>query len=315
MRYIFFVIAPFCLFADTGANVEISTTGPWLTGPIITTSAFTIPKGHFNIEPYIFFAETNGTYRSNGHIHENREIPKAVNISIPIQIGLTDKIDLTITPTLNYNYNVGKEYVGVGDLNIGPSYQLMRQNKDWYGLTWKVGFTQLFPCASYQNLDPIFSGNDGGGAGAWATSLYTAAAKLIHLEQEHYLNLRSAFTTIFYVPKKVHGANSYGGDATTNGYLAKGVSVVLDLAFELTLTKNWALALDMENQYTTASKFQGTTILPVGNPKDSYKLSFAPAMEYNFSSGLGIIAGCWFTAYGLNTSAFRNVVIAVNWYT
>ncbi len=312
MRYVLFLLVPFCLFADTGASADIPA-GPWLTGPIVTTSAYTIPKGHFNIEPYLYVMENIGAYGSRGHVHKNTRIPEAVNIVILIQIGLTDSIDLNIYPQLNYQYNVGKDHIGVGDIVIGPSYQLIRQDKDDYGFTWKVGFNQVFPSGSFENLDPTFLGNDGSGGGVWATGLYTALAKLIHLEQEHYLRLRSAFTVNFFVPKKVHGENIYGGDATTNGYLARGVSVFLDLAFELTLTKNWALALDMENMYQTGSKFQGSTVLPVGNPKDSYILSFAPALEYNFSSDLGIIAGCWFSAYGLNTKAFQNVVIAVNW--
>jgi hypothetical protein len=106
----------------------------------------------------------------------------------------------------------------------------------------------------------------------------------------------------------------FRGDATTKGVLNRGISVIVDIAFELTLSLHWVLALDIENVYTTGSTFVGKTIVPVGNPKSSYLLSLAPAIEYNFNKNYGMICGVWFPPYGTNTEAFTSIIFALNMY-
>jgi hypothetical protein len=50
----------------------------------------------------------------------------------------------------------------------------------------------------------------------------------------------------------------------------------------------------------------------VGFPS-SEQISFAPAIEYNFSSELGLIVGCWFTGWGRNSTQFRSGVINLDY--
>ena len=325
MRYFFFLIISLSLFADTGVDAEpegsyqgseskYKPKGPWLTGPIVTTSAYTVPKGHFNIEPYVYVANDFGHFNAGGHILRHDVRPTGTNVVFCAQMGLAESIDLNIYPQFTYSYGTGKDDISMGDLIIGPSFQIFKNNAKFYGVTWKWGLNQLFPCGTFENLDPVYSGNDGPGLGAWSTTLYTAAAKLFHIQRENFFDLRTAFSTIFYVPTKLHGRNSFGGDETTDGTLTKGPSFIWDIGMEFTLSLNWALALDIENQYTIKSTFKGQTIEKVGNPNDSYILSFAPAIEYNHSVGLGVIAGVWVGAIGIDTEDFLNYVIAVNWY-
>ena len=92
-----------------------------------------------------------------------------------------------------------------------------------------------------------------------------------------------------------------------------------DLAFEYTLTQNWALALDVlyvHNNHTRFSGHKGSTYgIPnsVGGPS-SEQFSLAPALEYNWSSNCGVIAGVWFSVAGRNTADFINGVVAINIY-
>jgi hypothetical protein len=44
--------------------IEPPEIGPWLTGPLITGSGYIIPKGHYNIEPYIYAIDTHGVYNN-----------------------------------------------------------------------------------------------------------------------------------------------------------------------------------------------------------------------------------------------------------
>ncbi|MCH9617121.1 MAG: hypothetical protein SP4CHLAM5_04730 [Chlamydiia bacterium] len=320
MRYFILFLIPYFLFADTGLDPDLkqkpgAPKGPWLTGPIITTSAYTVSKGHFNFEPYVYFTDSTGFYNSRGHVHRSGTQPKAINSVELLQLGINDWIDLNLYPQFTYNYGVGERTrIGMGDLSISPTFQLWRDDPKFHMTTCKIGLTQLFPCGKFENLDPSYNGTDGLGEGGWSTTLFVAMSREFHLRKENFIVARAAISTIFFSPLDVHGLNFHGGDATTNGTLERGISVVVDLAFEITLSLHWALALDMENVYSTGSTFKGTTIEPVGRPEPGYLLSFAPAIEYNFTKNVGLIAGVWMSAYGAEEGQFINGVIALNIY-
>jgi hypothetical protein len=62
MRFILIFLFPLFLFADSGVGLGTKQTkggpkGPWLTGPLLTDSAYTIPPGHCNLEPYVLFTQ------------------------------------------------------------------------------------------------------------------------------------------------------------------------------------------------------------------------------------------------------------------
>ena len=87
------------------------------------------------------------------------------------------------------------------------------------------------------------------------------------------------------------------------------------VSFEFILNQKWVLAPDNVYIHADATQFYGTlgttaAGLPatVGTPS-SEQISLAPAIEYNFSANFGIEAGCWFAAWGRNTTEFRSGVI------
>ncbi len=114
------------------------------------------------------------------------------------------------------------------------------------------------------------------------------------------------------------GFNIYGGGYKTRGKVYPGNAFSAILSFEFTFNEHWVFALD--NVYTHANKirFSGNPgflvpdLVPstVGGPSTE-QLSFAPAIEYNFSSHLGMIAGSWFSAMGRNSLEFRSGIISV----
>ncbi|MCH9811827.1 hypothetical protein K0U07_03575 [bacterium] len=320
MRFLLLVLVPFCLFADTGAdpfteNASGKPKGPWLTGPLLTTSAYTVAANRFNLEPYVFFTDSTGFFDSGGHVHRTENNPRAINSVELIQIGLNEWIDLNIYPQFTYNYDTrGRNRIGMGDLTISPTFQLWRDDPRYHMTTCKIGLSQIFPCGKFENLNPIYDGSDGLGSGGWSTEIFLAIQRTFHVRKENFFVGRAALSTIFYSPLEVHGQNFYGGDPTTDGTLERGISVILDCSLEYTLSLHWALAIDMEQVYATGSTFQGTTIAPVGREQQSYLLSFAPAVEFNYSENVGFICGVWFAAYGSNADDFFNVVMALNLY-
>jgi hypothetical protein len=302
----YLLLIPCYLLATTGIDSDLEDdNGPWFTGPLLTDPAYTIQKGHFNIQPYLFFINQSDDSFSQ----------KAINNAYVFVLGLTEFIDINIIPQFTANYGTtGKNSIGMGDLIIGSSLQLLREDKRFGDLTLKIGLDQVFPSGRYQNLDPIFSGNDGFGNGCWSTALYCVGSKLFQIGRKHYLSLSAELFSVLSIPCPVKGISVYGGDLTTDGKIANGAAVILDFAFELNITKNIALAMDIENLWTMGSFFKGTTYLDVGNPEKSYSLSLAPALEYSWSKNVGIIAGVWFTAIALNTEPFVNLTIALNIY-
>jgi hypothetical protein len=117
----------------------------------------------------------------------------------------------------------------------------------------------------------------------------------------------------------VHGFNTYGGGFGTQGRVLPGNILQAIVSFEFTLSQNWVFAIDNVYTHTNATHFYGvlgTTAegvsASVGGPS-SEQFSFAPAIEYNFSANLGIAAGCWFTAWGRNSTEFRSGVVNIDY--
>jgi hypothetical protein len=116
----------------------------------------------------------------------------------------------------------------------------------------------------------------------------------------------------------VKGFNAYGGGYQTQGTVYPGWNYQGIVSFEFTLNQNWVLTLDNVYTHINKNRFSGNPgVTASGNPAtvgdpSSEQLSFAPAIEYNFSSNIGIIAGAWVTATGRNSTEFRSAVIELD---
>ena len=143
--------------------------------------------------------------------------------------------------------------------------------------------------------------------------------KLFVINGRHYLRPRLNLTWIVPAPVHVKGFNAYGGGFGTNGKVYPGQIFNPILSFEYTFTQNWVAAIDIQYIYGFKDRFSGKR----GRNKDGTKanvghdplqqFSLAPALEYNFSAALGIIAGVWFTVAGDHSSDFVSGVIAINY--
>jgi hypothetical protein len=64
----------------------------------------------------------------------------------------------------------------------------------------------------------------------------------------------------------------------------------------------------------SASADSNASLLAATNEREaSIQYSLAPAIEYNWSEKLGLIAGCWLTIAGKNSRKFTSGVIALNY--
>ncbi len=294
--------------------------GPWFTGPLLAPSGHVVPVGYMNLEPYVFVSDTFGEYNKHWHAESEPTII-GVNPLVFLQIGLTDWMDIQIAPQLIYNHSQGRSSTHFGDLPIGFDIQLLEDKPDnWYPAI-KLTLRESFPTGKYQHLNPNKHGTDESGSGSYITNIGLVIARLFHLGGIYYFNARLSNFYNIAAPVHIKGFNAYGGGFGTSGKAHPGQSLNTIIGLEITLAQHWAFALDIANLYSGKTTFSGNkgrtaagTPAIVGDPS-SDQVSLAPAIEYNFNSSVGIIAGAWFSVAGKNSAEFATGVIAINWYT
>lgn len=292
--------------------------GPWFTGPLLTPSSQVIPGGYINVEPYLFVNVITGRYSSHWHPKKTPHFYN-INFQLPIQIGITKWMDFAITPEFSINRTKGKSSTVLNDLISTLDFQLYKDDSNTYP---DVKFTiqETFPTGRYQKLGAHKHGTDAGGGGCFVTSIGFVFDQTYHIFGKHYLEWRFNPFYSFSTPVHVRGINTYGGAHNTRGTIRPGQSWSGLFGLEYSLTQNWALAFDLFGFYQNKIRFSGKrgthsngTHALVGNPS-SVQFSFAPAIEYNFSERLGLIAGSWFSFAGRNSKRFASAVIALNYF-
>jgi hypothetical protein len=109
----------------------------------------------------------------------------------------------------------------------------------------------------------------------------------------------------------VNGVSVYGTGAGFHGSAKPGNSFTLDLAQEYSITRNWVFALDEVYHHSGNTQVVDANG-SVTNSGDSTAFQLAPAMEYNWTSNVGVIVGLRLIPAGRNTSASVTPAIAIN---
>jgi hypothetical protein len=316
----FYAVIPFFCISDLlladYIDVHPPQKDPWFTGPLLTPSAYTIPFGHYNIEPYLFVNNNFGIYNSHWNAKSLPVTDSNINLQLQVKMGLNSFMDFTIMPSFFYNYIEDASSFRFGDLYTEVSFQLSAQGgkHNVHGLTTKIFIGELFPTGSYQHLKLDKLRTDIAGGGSFVTTLGFVLSKRWNLYSIHFLQFQLNGNCSLYSQVPVHGLNFYGGDKKTSGTVFPGTSFPLLCSFEYNLTQNWVLALDIVNNLTLKTKFKGKTTIPLGVNHTKYNLSFAPAIEYNYNANVGLIAGVWFSAKGRYSFDFINYTVALNCY-
>lgn len=319
--FILLLLFSFCLFADKAPyhhylqeHPHQKVQAPWFTGPLLASSALTIPPGHWDLEPYIFAVANKGRY---DHDWKAREIPTRWNnyFQPELSVGINTWLDFEISPTLFYNYTAGAGKWVWGDMPINFDIQLFRHDAlvtEW-STAVKLILKETIPFGKYQNLNPKKRGTDVGGAGSWQTTMGLVWGNLFYLGGIHFLSWRTSLAYTLPAPTRVKNLNFYGGGEGTRGTVYPAQNLTLDTAIELSITRNWVFAMDFVGSWSGKIRFKGKSTHRMKGPS-SAQFSLAPAIEYNWNANLGIIFGPWFTIAGRNAIQFIDGVFAVNIY-
>ncbi|MEI6531311.1 MAG: hypothetical protein WCN87_00635, partial [Chlamydiota bacterium] len=182
---------------------------------------------------------------------------------------------------------------------------------------------EYFPTGRYSNLNPLLQGADLTVYGMFTTLFGFNLQKVFLLSNCRLLRLR--LNAAYELPAVAHvkGLNAYGGGFGTKGKVWADSTLFLTIAHEIQFTQNWVFACDYMYQHGGQGKFSGDPGSTSGRsspfaflPDNGYpawdSFSVAPAMEYNFSANVGMIAGIWVSVAGRNNSAFISPIIALN---
>jgi hypothetical protein len=286
----------------------------WWTGPLLASGASTLPKGHALIEPYLFDAKPYGRFGADG---KRRSAPDEDNIgsSAYLLYGVTDTLTAGFIPHLGYRRAGGRwsQGLGVGDVTAQVQYRLTQYKEGGRVPTISVMLQENLPIGRHDRLDE--RPNDGFGSGAYATTLGVNSQHYFWMPNGRILRTRLNVAYTRAGDAKVRGASVYG---TAKGFAGKarpGDTLLANLAFEYSVTRNWVAALDVAWQRDAATEVAG--VLDGAAVQRRYPVSqaliLAPAVEYNFTPKVGVIVGARIVPAGRNVTASVTPAVAVNW--
>jgi hypothetical protein len=326
-RWLLYLL-PFALSAYEGYIESAAPLKPWFTGPLITTSGNITPKGHWNIEPYFFATATTGYYK-NDWSSKSEPTLWSLQWRLPTYVGLARWLDVQFVPIWNWKYRENSAQWSLGDMRLQFDVQIYRNplpHKNWIP-SIKLIIRESIPTGKYRNLDLKKKGADAGGNGTWLTSIHLAISRIFPLSGDHFFDARFNFQYGIPSPVHVKGVNAYGGGLGTNGTIYPERTCLTSVGFQYNFTRNWVLAFDAAGQFNSKTRFSGNpgidqsasadisaSALPAINEREaSVQYSLAPALEYNWSEKLGLIAGCWLSIAGKNSRKFTSGIIALNY--
>lgn len=287
----------------------------WWTGPLLASGASTLPKGHALIEPYLFDAKPYGVLDDKGDRHPT---PDADNWGSQTYLlyGVTDTFTAGFIPRFGYRRAGGRSSSGVqlGDLTVQGQYRLTQYKSGGRTPTISLMLQETLPTGRYDKLDT--RPNDGFGSGAYATTVGVNSQTYFWTPNGRILRTRLNLAYTRSGHADVRGVSVYGTPTGFDGRARPGDSFNVDLAFEYSITRRWVAAMDIAYQRdaaTTVSGVDGAGAAFDRRAPVSQALILAPAVEYNISPALGVIAGARIIPAGRNTTASVTPVIAVNY--
>lgn len=276
----------------------------WWTGPLLANGAATLPRGHMLIEPYVYdIASANSnTYGSRAYVF----------------YGLVNGLTVGLIPIVGYNTVSGgpsSSSLGIGDFSFLAQRRITQYHEGRWIPTSGLMVQEAFPTGKYDRL-----GNrpaDGLGQGSYTTTLALNTQWYFWMPTGRILRMRFNVSQAFSTSANVQDVSVYGTTAGFRGHAKPGNSSFADAAWEYSMTRRWVLALDATYSYNSNTRVTGINILNSNRVQDSNSGSsgafgFAPAIEYNWKSNLGVIFGARIIELGHNTTGSIAPVMAIN---
>lgn len=249
----------------------------WWTGPIIANSPNTLAPGHLYAETYAY--DVRSAYADG------------FNSQTYLLYGLADRLTVGMIPTFGFNrIRQSSSRPGAGDLTIQAQYQISRFDAARGTPALAIAIQEAFPTGTY---DHLLRAGDGLGNGAHTTTLGLYGQELIWLANGRILRTRINVTRSFPGRAHVEGKSTYGTAASFRGTARPGGGLTIDSSWEYSLTRWVVLATDLYYRRSGRTGIEGADAAgKVADRTDrSTTIAIAPAVEYCWTSNLGVLVG------------------------
>ena len=257
----------------------------WWTGPMMANSAETLTPGHFLFEPY-FYEVRAAHWKESGS-------------SAYLLYGLADDFTAGVIPVVGYREGGGSASstrLALGDVAMSAQYRLRRFHEGSWLPTIALNIQETLPTGRYDRLGS--RPNDGLGSGVYATTVALNSQSYFWLPNGRILRTRLDLSqTLVNGNASVAGVSVYGTDDTFAGSARPGNTFLSDLAFEYSVTQRWVAALDLLYTRQGSTRVSGHDLVAgaAGTVRSDLPASaaygFAPAVEWNMNSNLGVLLG------------------------
>lgn len=272
---------------------------------MLANSASTLPRGHFLVEPYLYD-------ESSPHAHGYGSLTYML-------YGLTDRLTVGLVPVFGYNRMDGpgdSSGIGLGDISMQMQYRLTDVPAGSSRPTVSLQLEETLPTGKYDQLGQ--RPGDGLGSGATTTTLQVNTQTYLWLSNGRILRMRFNVAQSFSTRTEVAGVSVYGTPDGFRGHARPGRSFYVNAAWEYSLARRWALAIDVTYRRSHGARVRGydehRSSLPLRlDGRSSETFGVAPAIEYSWSPNLGMLFGTRVLTGGSNISTTVTPVIAFNY--
>ncbi|HEY1142339.1 MAG TPA: hypothetical protein VGE88_19350, partial [Lysobacter sp.] len=224
--------------ADTGTSVEpdIRFTGA------LSTGAPPLPKGLFNIEPYLIDTQVHGVYDEHGHRHDVDGVPDSWTLLVPMAYGLTDRLGVgaTFSASDAPTPSGGRKW-DLGDTSVSAAYVLATSEK--HGATLAAGIRQNLPSGQADGLSRHGLA-EASGSGAPTTQLSLSGQAYFLADR----NLRGRFNVGWRLPgthASLDGDSGYGTPEDFRGRAELHAASQASIGLEYSFNPEWVVATDV----------------------------------------------------------------------
>lgn len=309
-----------CFAAATTYARDLSPENVRFTGPLLIPAVIPVAPGHVIMKPYLIYAETKGSYDSEGQRHGAHPASRQWQTLLPVNIGVIDRLQATAIVGAAYNSASGRHSDGAGvtDTTLRLQYMLLKPNADRTTPAVSIAYDHRFPTGTYDRLDanPL----NGIGNGAHRDRFALSTENYFWLSNGRPLRWRN-LAAWSPQPSRVSltGRSVHGTPQDFHGYVQLGTSASIVSAFEYSIDRQWVLVMEAAWDRVNRSQVRGQQC-PTGaectpanrNNSTRWVYSLAPAAEYNFSRTMGLIVGAQVSVAGHRNSAFFNPQAALS---
>jgi hypothetical protein len=277
---------------------EAIKTARW-TGPLLASTPETLPEGHFYTEPYFYDVIQAGKHHpgSSGYY----------------QYGLAENFTVGFQPSFSMGVEGPDHSATIGDFKLLSQLRLTHFTPEHRVPSIAIVLQEVIPTGKSDRLGPTQSGH---GSGSFATEVGVNVQHIFLLDNDRLLRARFNFLQRFWHGGDVEDRSVYGTGVGFRGHARPGNITTFIVAGEYSVTREWVLAFDVSRESTTKGKLRGSysgggPLVDETFPSTHY-VSFAPAVEYNWSDRTGAIFGVWVIPKGHNVPSSVTPAIAIS---